>query len=80
MLAEDDALYVLHRRNLTRISFGKGAQAADRYIVTNRFPGLKFNVVYGPKLTEVLNRYTGYTGRPPLPPAWSFAPWLSSDI
>ena len=27
-------------------------------------PALKFNVVYGPKLTDVLTRYTGYTGRP----------------
>lgn len=52
----------------------------DRYVITNLYPALKLNVVYGPKLADVLSRYTGYTGRPPTPPAWVFAPWLSSDI
>ncbi|PWU14632.1 MAG: hypothetical protein C5B50_16990 [Verrucomicrobia bacterium] len=53
---------------------------ADRYVVTNLFSTLKFNVVYGPQLTNVLSRYTGYTGRPALPPPWAFGPWLSSDV
>jgi alpha-D-xyloside xylohydrolase len=60
--------------------FDMRAGYADRFVVTNLFPALKFNVVYGPKLTDVLSRYTGYSGRPPTPPAWTFAPRLSSDI
>src|SRR5205814_2532011 len=60
--------------------FDMRASATDRFVITNRFPSLKFNIVYGPKLTDVLSRYTGYTGRPPPPPPWAFAPWLSSDI
>jgi alpha-D-xyloside xylohydrolase len=52
----------------------------NRFIVTNLFPSLNFNVVYGPKLTEVLSHYTLFTGRPPTSPAWAFGPWLSSDI
>lgn len=52
----------------------------DRFVITNLFPTLNFNVVYGPRLTEVLSRYTRFTGRPPTPPVWAFAPWLSSDI
>lgn len=28
----------------------------------------------------VLTRYTGLTGRPPVPPAWSFGLWLSSSF
>ena len=40
----------------------------------------RFNVVYGPALTDVLSRYTGLTGRPALPPPWAFGPWISSDI
>jgi hypothetical protein len=31
MLAEDDALYVLHRRNLTRIPYGKGDAPAEHF-------------------------------------------------
>ena len=31
-------------------------------------------------LTDVLSRYTGLTGRPPLPPPWAFGPWISSDV
>jgi hypothetical protein len=35
------------------------AGAPDRIVVANRFATLKFNVVYGPVLTDVLTRYTG---------------------
>jgi alpha-D-xyloside xylohydrolase len=60
--------------------FDMRAGHRDRFVVTNSFPSLKFDVVYGPRLTEVLSRYTRFAGRPPLPPAWAFGPWLSSDI
>jgi alpha-D-xyloside xylohydrolase len=52
----------------------------DRFVITNLFPSLNFNAVYGPKLTDVLSLYTRFAGRPPTPPAWAFGPWLSSDI
>jgi alpha-D-xyloside xylohydrolase len=54
--------------------------ATGRYTITNRFGALRIHVVYGPKLDDVLSRYTGLTGRPPLPPPWAFGPWISSDI
>jgi hypothetical protein len=56
------------------------AGAPDRIVVANRLATLKFNLVYGPVLTDVLTRCTGYTGRPPLSPRWAFRPWISSDI
>ena len=34
----------------------------------------------GPRLAEVLERFTHFTGRPPLWPAWVFAPWKSRDV
>ncbi len=55
---------------------GKG----DRYAVQNLFGTLKLNIVGGPKLTDVVSRYTGYSGRPYLPPPWVFGTWVSSDI
>lgn len=48
--------------------------------VSNLFASLKFNVVYGPHLTNVLSRYTGYTGRPAMTPPWAYGAWMSSDI
>ncbi|HKW30673.1 MAG TPA: TIM-barrel domain-containing protein [Verrucomicrobiae bacterium] len=72
--------YGFHLDSSAESWFDLRAGYKDRFIVTNLFPSLKFNVVYGPRLTDVLSRYTGYTGRPPTPPAWAFAPWLSSDI
>jgi alpha-D-xyloside xylohydrolase len=72
--------YGLHLDSSAESVFDMRAGAPDRYVVTHLFPQLRFNVVYGPKLTDVLIRYTAYTGRPPLPPRWVFGPWISSDI
>ncbi|BDI28933.1 alpha-xylosidase [Capsulimonas corticalis] len=72
--------YGFHWDSSAESRFDMRAGAADRYVITSRFPQLQFNVVYGPKLTDVLTRYTGYAGRPPLSPPWSFGVWISSDI
>jgi hypothetical protein len=37
-------------------------------------------VIDGPTPKEVLNRYTQFTGRPALPPAWSFGLWLTTSF
>jgi alpha-D-xyloside xylohydrolase len=70
----------LHLDSSAESTFDMRASAHDRYVITNLFRTLQFNVVYGPRLTDVLTRYTGYTGRPPLPPPWALGPWISSDI
>ncbi|HEX2864226.1 MAG TPA: alpha-xylosidase, partial [Deinococcales bacterium] len=41
---------------------------------------LEYLVVYGPTPREILERYTALTGRPALPPAWSFGLWLSTSF
>ncbi len=60
--------------------FDMRAGSPTAYLVTNLFSSLKFHVVYGPKLTDALSRYTGLTGRPSLPPPFAFGPWISSDV
>jgi len=72
--------YGFHLESTAESYFDMRASNADRWVVSNLFPSLKFRVVYGPALSNVLERYTAYSGRPQLPPAWSFAPWISSDI
>ena len=41
---------------------------------------LRYDFIYGPTPKEILKAYTGLTGRPALPPAWSFGLWLSTSF
>jgi alpha-D-xyloside xylohydrolase len=72
--------YGFHLDSTAESYFDMRNTATDRYSIQNLFGALKFNVVAGPKLTDVLSRYTGYSGRPYLPPPWVFGTWVSSDI
>ncbi|MDR7507468.1 MAG: glycoside hydrolase family 31 protein [Armatimonadota bacterium] len=40
-------------------------------------PCLDVFLIYGPTLAEILRRYLDLTGRPALPPRWSFGVWMS---
>jgi alpha-D-xyloside xylohydrolase len=51
-------------------SMGSGTIAVD----DDRFSCVFF---YGPEFTDVIERYTGLTGRPDRPPKWSFGLWMS---
>lgn len=41
---------------------------------------LSYYFFYGPSLKEIMKNYTALTGRPALPPAWSFGLWLSTSF
>ena len=41
---------------------------------------LEYYIINGPELKDVLQRYTTLTGKPALPPAWSFGLWLSTSF
>lgn len=41
---------------------------------------ISYLVIHGPTPKEVLAKYTALTGRPALPPAWSFGLWLSTSF
>lgn len=40
----------------------------------------RYHVIYGKDLKDVLKNYTDMTGKPALPPAWSFGLWLSTSF
>ncbi len=63
-----------------RVSLEVGSEKVER--VQFSVPGevLDYFVIYGPTPKEVLERYTALTGRPALPPAWSFGLWLSTSF
>ncbi|MFI6096194.1 alpha-xylosidase [Lentzea sp. NPDC051213] len=41
---------------------------------------LEYFVIYGPSPKEILRKYTLLTGRPTVPPMWSFGLWLSTSF
>ena len=63
-----------------RVSFEVASEKVER--VQFSVPGetLEYFVIYGPSPREILERYTALTGRPALPPAWSFGLWLSTSF
>lgn len=72
--------YGFHLDSSAESWFDMRKTSADRYFVQNLYRTLAFNIVWGPKFTDALSRFTGYVGRPPLPPQWAFGTWISSDI
>ncbi len=66
-------------------SFAPGVfdlNATQRNYCCFRYKEDKLRAVFidGPKVSEMLKEYTALTGRPPVPPAWSFAPWKSRNV
>jgi alpha-D-xyloside xylohydrolase len=63
-----------------KVSFEVASEKVER--VQFSVPGetLTYYVIYGPTPKEVLERYTALTGRPALPPAWSFGLWLTTSF
>ena len=41
---------------------------------------LRYHFIYGPEMKQVLSHYTDMTGKPALPPAWSFGLWLTTSF
>jgi alpha-D-xyloside xylohydrolase len=62
------------------VSLEVGSEKVER--VQFSVPGerLDYYLINGPTPKEVLSRYTALTGRPALPPAWSFGLWLSTSF
>jgi len=63
-----------------KVSFEIASENVER--VQFSVPGeyLEYHLIYGPSPKEVISRYTALTGRPALPPAWSFGLWLSTSF
>jgi alpha-D-xyloside xylohydrolase len=59
-------------------------EAASEVVARVQFsvPGeyLEYFIINGPDAKAVLKRYTALTGRPSLPPAWSFGLWLTTSF
>ncbi|MFW5685983.1 MAG: alpha-xylosidase [Spirochaetota bacterium] len=62
------------------VSFEVASEKVER--VQFSVPGeeLEYYIIYGPAPKQVLARYTLLTGRPALPPAWTFGLWLTTSF
>lgn len=63
-----------------RVSFEVASEHVNSVQFSVEGHELDYYVIYGPTPAEVLERYTALTGRPALPPAWSFGLWLTTSF
>ncbi|GAB3003158.1 alpha-xylosidase [Amycolatopsis acidiphila] len=75
-----DQGYGVFVNSTDRVSF----EVCSEFVSQVQFsvPGqeLEYFVIAGDTPKEILRRYTALTGRPALPPAWSFGLWLSTSF
>ncbi len=62
------------------VSFEVASEKVSRVQFSVADQALEYFVIYGPKPKEVLEKYTALTGRPALPPPWSFGLWLTTSF
>lgn len=62
------------------VSFEVASERVSRVQFSVAGEALEYYVIYGPTPAEILVKYTALTGRPALPPPWSFGLWLSTSF
>ncbi len=62
------------------VSYEIGSESVGQVQFSVEDQSLEYLVIHGPTPKEILARYTALTGRPALPPAWSFGLWLSTSF
>lgn len=77
MTSHNYGVFVDHSDN---VSFEVASEKVE--YVGFSVPGeeLSYYFIYGKDNKEVLSRYTDLTGKPALPPAWSYGLWLSTSF
>ncbi|KAF1298474.1 alpha-xylosidase [Enterococcus sp. JM4C] len=63
-----------------KVSFEVASENVSRTQFSVEGEILEYFIIYGPTMKEVLQKYTDLTGKPALPPAWSFGLWLSTSF
>jgi alpha-D-xyloside xylohydrolase len=62
------------------VSFEVASEKLARVQFSVPGESLEYFVIYGPTPKDVLRKLTALTGRPALPPAWSFGLWLTTSF
>ncbi|MRN26936.1 alpha-xylosidase, partial [Romboutsia ilealis] len=70
-------IYVDHS---TDVSFEVASEKVEAVGVSVKGEEMRYYVIGGSSMKKVIEHYTSLTGKPALPPAWSFGLWLSSSF
>lgn len=62
------------------VSFEVASEKVSKVQFSISGESLEYFVIYGPSPKEILEKLTHLTGRPALPPAWSFGLWLTTSF
>jgi alpha-glucosidase len=73
----DGHAYGIFFDNVHRLRFDLGKTKPDQLRVDSDGGEIDLYVIDGPQLADVVERYTGLTGRPSLPPLWALGYWQS---
>ena len=63
-----------------RVSFEVCSEVVSKLQFSVAGECLKYMIIGGGELDSVMEKYTALTGRPALPPAWSYGLWLSTSF
>jgi alpha-D-xyloside xylohydrolase len=69
--------YGLFAHHASKLVYELGQPALQSAAFRADDPYLDYFFVYGPGPKQLIERYTGLTGRPTAPPLWSFGVWFS---
>jgi alpha-D-xyloside xylohydrolase len=62
------------------VSFEVASEKVARVQFSQPGESLEYFLIYGPTPKEILRKLTALTGRPALPPAWTFGLWLTTSF
>jgi len=60
------------------LEIGSEKTARVQFCVSGEY--LEYFIIYGPQPKTILEHYTSLTGKPAMPPEWSFGLWLSTSF
>lgn len=63
-----------------KVEFEIGTEQVSRAAFSVEGESLDYFLIDGPSMKDVLVRYTDLTGKPALPPQWTFGLWLSTSF
>ena len=66
--------------NAGDVSFEVASEKVERVQFSAKSERLDYYIINGPTPKDVVRKYTALTGKPALPPAWSFGLWLTTSF
>ncbi|KAK6202242.1 alpha-glucosidase II [Scheffersomyces amazonensis] len=72
--------YGIYVDSVSNVIFELQSERTNRVNIAVPGEGVRFYIIKGPDPKTILNRFTQLTGRPSLPPAWTFGLWLTTSF